>query len=92
MIHQFEQATQKPTDDKLTAMIVENKPIFIPDTPEFSITRYFSGKWLVEMLCLIPIHIAITAGNRLVPLINGTLSTDLEARLLGADVTQIANR
>jgi hypothetical protein len=92
LIRQFEQATQKPTDNKLAAIKVESRSAFVPDTPEFSTTRYVSGKWLVELLCLIPIHIAITTGNRLIPLIDGTFSTDLETRLLGADVTQIANR
>ena len=47
------------------------------------------GEWLVDLLCLIPIHIAITRENRFIPLKDGVTSSEWEKSLLGADVSRI---
>ncbi|KAF8321130.1 hypothetical protein DL93DRAFT_2224184 [Clavulina sp. PMI_390] len=93
MVQQFEKSTQKPTQGRLGELTVEaiGYDVLHTDGHTFDITTYPAGKWLVELLCLIPIHIAITAGNRFVPLANGVISAEFERSLLGADVMQIAN-
>ena len=49
------------------------------------------GEWMVELLCLIPIHIAVARENRFVPLNNGVIDPRLENHLLGAEVSQIVD-
>ena len=49
-------------------------------------------EWLVDLLCLIPIHIAVCRENRFVPLANGVLSAALEKSLLGAEVNRLADK
>jgi hypothetical protein len=56
---------------------------------DWNVSRHRVGEWLVELLCLIPIHIAVCSENRFVPLADGVLSSDLERSLLGAEVTKI---
>jgi hypothetical protein len=46
---------------------------------------------LAELLCLIPIHIAITHENQFVPLKDGVVSEELEKSLLGAEVNKIVD-
>jgi hypothetical protein len=43
----------------------------------------------VDILCLIPIHIAIARDNRFIPLKDGVFSVDMERSLLGARVEEI---
>lgn len=94
LIQQFEKSTQKPTDGKLDAITVDatTYEALRESGHTFPVTSYPAGKWLVELLCLIPIHLAITSGNRFIPLANGVSSAEFERSLLGADVMQIANR
>jgi hypothetical protein len=56
------------------------------------VSRYRVGEWLVDLLCLIPIHIAVCRENRFVPLADGVLSSDLERSFLGAEVTKIVDK
>jgi hypothetical protein len=56
------------------------------------VSRYRVGEWLVDFLCLIPIHIAVCRENRFVPLVNGVLSAEVERSLLGAEISQIVNK
>jgi hypothetical protein len=58
---------------------------------EWSVSKFRAGEWLVDILCLIPIHIAVTRENRFIPLKDGVYSTELEKSLLGADVNRIVN-
>lgn len=57
----------------------------------WEVSKYRVGEWLVDLLCLIPIHIAVCRENRFVPLGNGVISAELERTLLGADVNQIVD-
>jgi hypothetical protein len=59
---------------------------------EWDVSRYRVGEWLVDLLCLIPIHIAVCSENRFVPLADGVLSSDLERSLLGAEVSKIVDK
>jgi hypothetical protein len=94
LIQQFEKSTQKPTNGKLEGIKIDaTRHQSLKDGGcNFEVTAYPSGKWLVELLCLIPIHIAVTSGNRFIPLANGVSSAEFERSLLGADVMQIADR
>lgn len=94
LIAQFEKSTQKPTEGKLENIQVNSMSLLEMRNSGlgFDITSYPAGKWLVELLCLIPIHLAITSGNRFIPLRDGVASAEFERQLLGADVMQIANR
>ena len=55
------------------------------------VSRFRAGEWLADLLCLIPIHIAITQENRFVPLKDGVVSAQLEKSLLGAEVNKIVD-
>jgi hypothetical protein len=59
---------------------------------DWDVSRYRVGEWLVDLLCLIPIHIAVCRENRFVPLADGVLSSDLERSLLGAEVSKIVDK
>ena len=60
--------------------------------PHWDVSRYRIGEWLVDLLCLIPIQIAVCRENIFVPLADGVLSSDLERSLLGAEVSKIVDR
>ncbi|KAI9453856.1 hypothetical protein BJY52DRAFT_1189313 [Lactarius psammicola] len=97
LIHTFEKTTRKPTGDELRGIQVsatQFRPFW--DTvfleSDWKVSRYRVGEWLVDLLCLIPIHIAVCRENRFVPLANGVLSAELERSLLGAEVNQIVDR
>jgi hypothetical protein len=58
---------------------------------EWSVSKFRAGECLVDILCLIPIHIAVTRENRFISLKDGVYSTKLEKSLLGAYVNHIVN-
>ncbi len=97
LIQGFVKMTRKPTGDELRGIKVSaadfesfrDKTVF---DLKWNISRYRLGEWLVDLLCLIPIHIAVCRENRFVPLANGVISTELEKSLLGADVNQIVDK
>ena len=96
LIQGFVKTTRKPTGDELRNIQVSatdfesfrDKTIF---DLKWNISQYRVGEWLVDLLCLIPIHIAVCRENRFVPLANGVISAELERILLGADVNQIVD-
>jgi hypothetical protein len=95
MIEKFERTTQKPTGDELTSIRV-SAITFDSITTELAadqwrVSRFRAGEWLVDCLCLIPIHIAITKENRFIPLKDGVSSAELEKALLGAEVGRIVD-
>ncbi|KAF8452913.1 hypothetical protein L210DRAFT_3617960 [Boletus edulis BED1] len=105
MISMFERATKKPTGDVLKSIKVTaaSFAVFAAElcgggerqgstrSRGWNISSYRAGEWLVEFLCLIPIHIALAKDNRFVPLKDGVYSPDLERSLLGADVNRIVD-
>jgi hypothetical protein len=58
----------------------------------WNVSRYRFGEWLADLLCLIPIHIAICRENRFIPLADGVHSAELEQSLLGAEVNKIVDK
>jgi hypothetical protein len=92
----FERAERKPTGDELKSIAVSAStfPSFAHQyfsSPDWPVSRFRAGEWLADLLCLIPIHIAITQENRFVPLKDGVISSKLENALLGAEVNRIVD-
>ncbi|KAG0701346.1 hypothetical protein DFH29DRAFT_990130 [Suillus ampliporus] len=96
LISNFEKTSKKPTGTVLKSMVVSattyaaSSSILLGGTA-WSASKFRAGEWLVELLCLIPIHIAVTKENRFIPLKDGVYSTELEKSLLGADVNRIVD-
>ncbi|KAF8552259.1 hypothetical protein OG21DRAFT_1416462 [Imleria badia] len=105
MILTFERATKKPTGDVLKSIRVSAASFTVfsaelcgsgecqnsTGNRSWNVSAYRAGEWLVEFLCLIPIHLALAKDNRFVPLKDGMYSADLERSLLGADVNCIVD-
>ncbi len=97
LVQTFEMTTRKPTGDELSGIKVSAAqfgPFWdtVLSASDWKVSRYRVGEWLVDLLCLIPIHIAVCRENRFVPLANGVLSAELERSLLGAEVNQIVDK
>jgi hypothetical protein len=96
MIRSFTKVSRKPTGDVLKGITVSARTFtsfagaFL-SSPEWPVSRFRAGEWLADLLCLIPIHIAVTQDNRFVPLKDGVLSPQLEISLLGAEVNRIVD-
>ncbi|KAF7982845.1 hypothetical protein HWV62_25812 [Athelia sp. TMB] len=92
MIQTFERSTRKPAGDILKNILVSSTTFSdMFSSMQGALSEFRAGEWLVDLLCLIPIHIAITKENRFIPLKDGVSSTDLEKTLLGAEVSQIVD-
>ncbi len=97
LIQTFERTTRKPTNRELISIDVHAKDFssFLQDlslpVTSRAISSFRAGEWLVDLLCLIPIHIAITKDNRFIPLKDGVWSPDVERSLLGAEVGHIVD-
>ncbi len=96
MILRFTKTSRKPTGNVLkgTTVSVRTFPSFANQflsSPKWPVSGFRAGEWLANLLCLIPIQIAITHENRFVPLKDGVLSTELEKSLLGAEVNRIVD-
>ncbi|KAF8270139.1 hypothetical protein EI94DRAFT_1572222, partial [Lactarius quietus] len=96
IISAFEKTSRKPTGDELKSVLVSARsfPSFTQEflsSPDWQVSRFRAGEWLADLLCLIPIHIAVTHENRFVPLKDGVVSPQLEKSLLGAEVNRIVD-
>ena len=96
MIQTFERTTRKPTGEELKSIAVSAMPFSAFAAEYFAadkwvVSQFRAGEWLVDFLCLIPIHIAITRENRFIPLKDGVSSAELEKSLLGAEVGRIVD-
>jgi hypothetical protein len=97
LIQTFERTTRKPTGSELRRIKVsaEQYGVFsqkVIGDLDWDASRYRVGEWLVDVFCLIPIHIAVCRENRFVPLADGVMSSDLERNLLGAEVNKIVDK
>ncbi|KAG9091466.1 hypothetical protein FS749_016528, partial [Ceratobasidium sp. UAMH 11750] len=88
MISTFERTTRKPMDGTLSSI-----SIFASGDGAASlsngVSEFLFGSFIVELLCLIPLHLAITRDNRFIPLKDGVWDPAYERSLLGADVPAI---
>ncbi|KAJ7739823.1 hypothetical protein B0H16DRAFT_1567947 [Mycena metata] len=96
LILTFEQQTRKPTGNELKRINISSLNIdgviaLLSSNTRWAVSEFRAGEWLVDLLCLIPIQIAVTQENRFIPLKDGKVSDDLERRLLGAEVGQIVD-
>ncbi|KAG1725515.1 hypothetical protein EDB19DRAFT_1643996 [Suillus lakei] len=96
LIFNFERTSKKPTGTILKSMVVSTTTYSgfsnsLLGAAEWSVSKFRAGEWLVDILCLIPIHIAVTRENRFIPLKDGVYSSELEKSLLGADVNRIVD-
>ena len=96
LIYTFERASRKPTGNELRGISVSARtfPSFVPEfisSTDWPVSCFRAGEWLADLLCLIPIHIAITHENRFIPLKDGVVSAELEKSLLGAEVNKIVD-
>ncbi len=96
LIYRFEKTTRKPGGTELrrievsaTELLFRSKVI---QESDWNVSCYRVGEWLVDLLCLIPIQIAVCRENRFVPLADGVLSAELERSLLGAEVNKIVDK
>ena len=97
MVETFERTSKKPTGDKLSTLHI-SATTFDTFVAEFSRTAEWNnvsvfkiGEWVVEILCLIPIHLALARDNRFVPLKDGVYSAEVEKSLLGAEINRIVD-
>jgi len=97
LIQGFVKETRKPTGDELRHIKVSATDLesFRDKTafdPSRNVSQYRVGEWLADLLCLIPIHIAVCRKNCFVPLTNGVIPSESERSLLDADVSQILDK
>ena len=97
LVQTFERTVKKPTGEelrriKVSAVQFEKFQDDMALHSDWNVSRYRAGEWIVDLLCLIPIHIAVCRENRFIPLADGVLSPDLERTLLGAEVNQIVDK
>ena len=97
MIHNFERTSKKPTGGMLKSVKVFANAFsafvqeLVGGTKQWNASQYRAGEWIVDLLCLIPIHIAVTKENRFIPLQDGIYSPEWEKSLLGAEVNRIVD-
>jgi hypothetical protein len=96
LIQGFVKETKKPTGDELRSITVSATDFesFLAKTAfdqNWDVSRSRVGEWLADLLCLIPICIAVCRENRFVPLADGVISAKSERSLLGADMGQIVD-
>ncbi|KAF9231528.1 hypothetical protein BU15DRAFT_34482, partial [Melanogaster broomeanus] len=96
MVETFERVSKKPTGDKLSTLVVsattfDHFRADVSPDEEWTVSIFKFGEWVVDMLCLIPIHLALARDNRFVPLKDGVYSVDVEKSLLGADINRIVD-
>ncbi|CAE6523134.1 unnamed protein product [Rhizoctonia solani] len=88
MISSLRNTTHKPVGDDLVDTIVSStkraKFESFDDISEFKLGSYF-----VELICLIPLHLAITLDNKFMPLKDGVWDPDYESSLVGATIPEV---
>ncbi|KAG8690805.1 hypothetical protein FRC11_009018, partial [Ceratobasidium sp. 423] len=88
MISTLRNTTNKPVGEDLVETIVSSTNIAkfetFGDISEFKLGSYF-----VELICLIPLHLAITLDNKFLPLKDGVWDPDYESNLVGATIAEV---
>lgn len=89
MVRTFEETSKKPTGQRLANIRISSSMFDDLEWENPSSSNFKAGEWIVELLCLIPIHIAVANENRFTPLKDGVLDPRVERELLGANVSRI---
>ncbi|KAG8939992.1 hypothetical protein FRC04_005697 [Tulasnella sp. 424] len=89
MTQDFTRQSHKPVGRSLLDIKVQVLPVAdaIWDRADTSICK--AGEWFVELICLIPIHIAVARDNRFVPLKDGVSGDSFNQDLLGSGVAEM---
>ncbi|KZT36298.1 hypothetical protein SISSUDRAFT_1007685 [Sistotremastrum suecicum HHB10207 ss-3] len=90
MMQKCKKQTKKSFDIRLRRRKIET---ISPGELHFPLpaSTFSLGQWIVELLCLLPIQLAITRENRFLPLKDGVLSSEVESSMLGASLGQIVD-
>ena len=91
-VEKFERTIKKPTnlflknistqsDELLTILPTLNHRDFWK-----LVSTFKAGEWMVDLFCLIPIHIAMATDSRFIPLNDGIWLPEAEKALLGATI------
>ena len=91
LIRSFQDHVHKPTGGVLSEIKVCALRHADFSFQDLAVSLFSAGEWVVELLCLIPLHLAVTRQNRFIPLKDGVWSPEYERELLGADVGQIVD-
>lgn len=96
MVRTFEDQTKKSTNGQLRAISIYAKTyldVFRDPVCALpgSTSKFSAGQWFANLLCLLPIHIAVARDNRFIPLKDGVSSAEFEKSLLGAEVGRIVD-
>ncbi|KAI0052043.1 hypothetical protein FA95DRAFT_1618925 [Auriscalpium vulgare] len=95
MILMFEKTARKPVGEELSGLSVQSTDLNTVEANTWAghseVSAFKAGEWLADLLCLIPIQIAVCRGNQFVPLKDGVVSAEFEKSLLGAEVSQIVD-
>ena len=97
MIQAFERSSKKPTGNELSmlhisAMTFDSFVANFSPGAEWNDTSIFKvGEWVIDILCLIPIHLALARDNQFVPFKDGIYSLEVEKSLLGAEINRIVD-
>ncbi|KAG9039495.1 hypothetical protein FS837_000976 [Tulasnella sp. UAMH 9824] len=89
MIRDFIRRSPKPVGRSLESIEVDVKSASENKALDSPVESCLGGEWFVEVICLIPVHIAIARGNRFVPLKDGRCRDDHNNALLGLEVPEI---
>ncbi|KAH7325389.1 hypothetical protein B0J17DRAFT_581807, partial [Rhizoctonia solani] len=55
----------------------------------YNTSEFCFGSFVVELLCLIPLHLAMTINNKFIPLRDGIWDPEYERRLVGATISEV---
>lgn len=92
MISTFKAKSQKPAGRVLDDIRINTDAFARVFASNSTTSEFRAGGWFVNLLCLIPIQIAVARDNRFIPLTDGVLMQDVERELLGAEVNTIVDR
>ena len=95
-ISAFEKTSCKPTGSELKSIVVSTRSLSsftqeFTTSPAWPVSRFRTGEWLADLLCLIPINIAITRKSIFVPLKDGIVSPQLEKSIVESEVNRIVD-
>ena len=96
LVQASQKRIKKPMGNELRDIEVSAAPFQpfwdnILSASHWRVSRHSAGEWLVNLICLIPVHIAVCRENRFIPLANGVLP-DPDRSLLGEEVNEIVDK
>ncbi|CUA71759.1 Cadherin-23 [Rhizoctonia solani] len=87
MISTVKKTTHKPIDRELTSTLVSTTKATNAEFLE-SLSEFKLGSFIVELICLIPIQIAVMRDNKFMPLKDGVWDPEYESGLVGLTIDE----